>query len=157
MNRLKPLEFKIKAAFFALFRVLLKKGRSGVAPLDGSRLRSVLFLRPDRLGDTVCSFPLIDEIHRRFPHVKIGILASDRNIALIRDDSRFDKIFIYRRSIIKDIREVRAIRGEKYDCVVDLLGDDSVTTLFLSQLCSAGKPRIGVGKKTLCTVLRLQS
>ncbi|MBN2226474.1 MAG: glycosyltransferase family 9 protein [candidate division Zixibacteria bacterium] len=147
MNRLKPLEFRIKAAFFALFRVFLKKGRAGLTPLDGSRLRSVLFLRPDRLGDTICSFPLIDEVKRRFPQVKIGILASDRNIALIRNDPRFDKIFIYRRSIFKDIKEVGAIRKEKFGCVVDLLGDDSVTTLFLSQLCSVGRVRIGVGKK----------
>jgi len=147
MNRLKPLEYKIKAAFYALVRIFLKRGRFGLTPLDGSQLRRVLFLRPDRLGDTVCSFPLIDAIREHFPHVKIGILASHRNLALIRNDSRFDEVFIYHRNLIKDIREVRAIRKAGYDCVVDLLGDDSVTTLVLSQLCVGHQPRIGVGKK----------
>ena len=38
------------------------------------------------------------------------------------------------------------IRREKYDCVIDMVCDDSVTALFLTQLCAPGKPRVGVGK-----------
>ena len=38
------------------------------------------------------------------------------------------------------------MRREKYDCVIDMIGNDSVTALFMSQLCAPGKPRIGVGK-----------
>jgi ADP-heptose:LPS heptosyltransferase len=39
------------------------------------------------------------------------------------------------------------IRREKFDCLVDMICDDSVTALFMSQYLAPGKPRIGIGKK----------
>jgi len=78
--------------------------------------------------------------------LKISIFASSKNYPLIKNDPRFDKIFIYRRNIFRDIKEVLAIRREKYQYVVDLLAADSVTTLFLSQFCSVSSKRIGLGK-----------
>ena len=65
---------------------------------------------------------------------------------IIRDDPRFDRVYLYRKNIWRDFQQLRAIRREKYDCVVDMICDDSVTALFLSQFAAPGKPRIGVGK-----------
>ena len=148
---LKKLEFKIKGAFNALFKVFFRKGRAGVCPLDGNKLSRVLFLRPDRLGDTICSLPLIDAVRKHYPHVKIGIFASPKNISLIKNDPRFDYVFIYHRNIIKDIRDVQKVRSTDFDCVVDLMGDDSTTALCLSQLCTRNKARIGVWKRRFAT------
>lgn len=147
MNFFKRIEFKIKDSFFYIFQLLLKKGKTDFKIPDGNKLRKILILRPDRIGDTVCSFPLIDSLRESFSQLKISIFASSKNYPLIKNDPRFDKIFIYRRNIFRDIREVFAIRREKYECVVDLLADDSVTTLFLSQFCSVKSKRIGLGKK----------
>ncbi len=143
----KKVEFKIKAAFFALFRGILKKGDSRRIPLDGTRMLKILFLRPDRIGDTVCSFPLMDHLKKTYPYWKMSIYASPKNIGLINNDPRFENIYIYRRNIIKDVMQVFAIRREKYDLLVDMMGDDSVTTLFLSQFCVSKAPRIGVNKR----------
>lgn len=147
MSRLKPLEHKIKAVFYWLFRFFFKKGTAEFNPLDGTKINKVIILRPDRIGDSICSFPLIDSLRRKFPNMKISIFASPKNFGLIKNDPRFDKIFIYRRNILLDIREVLHIRRQRYDAVIDLLGDDSVTTLVLSQLCVPGRPRLGIGKK----------
>ncbi|RKX19438.1 MAG: hypothetical protein DRP51_07420 [Candidatus Zixiibacteriota bacterium] len=147
MDFLKQIEFKIKDGFFFIFQLFLKKGKNDFKIPDGNTMRKILILRPDRIGDTVCSFPLIDSLRESFPHLKISIFASSKNYPLIKNDPRFDKIFIYRRNIFQDIREVMAIRREKYESVVDLLADDSVTTLFLSQFCSVQSIRIGLGKK----------
>ena len=144
---LKTLEFKIKAAFFALFHIFLKKARPGFSRLDRERLNKILILRPDRIGDSVCSLPLIDRIKKDFPDLKLAVLASPKNVGIMSRDPRFDKIYLYRRHIFRDIATVMKIRRERYDAVVDLLADDSVTTLFLSQLTVGDKPRIGVGKK----------
>ena len=94
----------------------------------------------------VISFPVFDGLKKHFPHIKIAILGSPRNYSIIKDDPRFDKIYIYRKKPLADIKELMAMRKGKYDCVVDMIGNDSVTALFLSQLCAPGKPRIGVGK-----------
>ncbi len=146
MNFLKQIEFKIKDGFFFIFQLLLKKGTADYKIPDSKQLNKILILRPDRIGDTVCTFPLIDSLKENFPELKISIFASSKNYLLIKHDPRFDKIFIYRRNIFRDIKEVFAIRREKYQCVVDLLADDSVTTLFLSQFCSVSSRRISLGK-----------
>jgi len=146
VRKLKPLEHRVKALFFGLFKLFLKKKQGDFTPLDGDKLKKVLFLRPEKIGDMIISFPVFDGLVQRFPHIKIAILASPKNNAIIKRDPRFNKIFLYRKNLWRDVKEMLAIRREKYDCVVDMICDDSVTALFLSQLAAPGKPRIGVGK-----------
>ncbi len=146
MDKLKPLEHKIKASFFWLFKIFLKIGIKEFKPLDANKLKKVLFLRPEKIGDMVISFPVFDGLKKYYPNIDISILGSPKNIALIKNDKRFDKIFLYTKSLFKDINTFRKMRSENYDCVVDMICDDSVTALFISQIVSKGKPRIGVGK-----------
>jgi ADP-heptose:LPS heptosyltransferase len=147
MERLKPLELGFKAFFVKMFSFVLETGRPHPAPLDADKLSKVLFLRPEKkIGDMVISLPVFDGLKKNYPHIRISVLGSPKNKALIKDDPRFDRVFMYRKNVWRDFRELLAIRREKYDCVVDLICDDSVTALFLSQFCTPGKPRIGVGK-----------
>lgn len=146
LERLKPLEHKFKAMFFAAFRGFLTRGREDFRPLDGTRIRRVLFLRPEKIGDMVISLPVFDGLRRHFPHIKIAILGSPTNRTIIRDDPRFDHIYIYHKNPVRLLKVVFEMRRGDYDCVVDMIGNDSVTALFLSQLCARGRPRIGVGK-----------
>jgi len=146
VGKLKPLEHKFKSFFFWLCRGLLKKGRPGFEKLDASTMRRVLFLRPEKIGDMVISFPVFDALRRKYPHVRISLLGSPRNYAIIKDDPRFEKIFLYRKNL-SDLKTMRAMRRERYDCVLDMINDDSATTLFLSQLAAPGSPRLGIGKK----------
>ena len=132
MEKLKPLEHAFKAFFFKMSHVFLKKGRTDFVPLDGNTIRRVLFLRPEKIGDMVISFPVFDGLKRAYPHIEISILGSPRNRAIIKDDPRFETVFMYRKNLWRDFREVMAIRREKYDCVVDMICDDSVTALFLA-------------------------
>ena len=146
MELLKPLEHKFKALFFKTLSPLLKKGRADFSAIDGTKISKVLFLRPEKIGDMVISLPVFDGLHQSFPDIKISILGSPKNFPLIKDDPRFNKIFLYRKSIWQDPGTMLRIRKEKFDCVVDMICDDSVTALFLSQFLAPGKPRIGVGK-----------
>ena len=146
MERLKPLERWFKSLFFRLSRSMIRKGRTVDEPLDGNTLQKVLFLRPEKLGDMIISLPVFDGLKNRYPHIKISVLGSPRNQAVIKDDPRFERVFLYRKNIFRDIVELLAIRRQKFDCVVDMICDDSVTALILAQWCAPGKPRIGVGK-----------
>ncbi len=146
MEALKPLEHKFKAFVFSLFKLFFTIGQKEFKPIDGNKISKVLFLRPEKLGDMVISFPVFDGLKRHFPHIEISILGSLRNKAIIKNDRRFAKIYMYLKNPIKDFKTLKAMRKAKYDCVVDMIGDDSVTALFLSQLSAPGKPRIGIGK-----------
>lgn len=146
VEALKPIEHRFKAMIFKLFKLFLKEGQKEFTPIDGNAVKKVLFLRPEKIGDMVISFPVFDGLKQQFPHIKISILGSPKNRAIIKNDSRFDKIYMYMKRPFKDFATLRQMRKGKYDCVVDMIGDDSVTALFLSQLSAPGKPRIGIGK-----------
>jgi len=145
MSALKSLEHGIKAAVFNMSRPILKRKGSKFETIDGNKISKVLFLRPEKIGDMVISFPVFDGLKARYPHLKISILGSPRSYGIIKGDPRFDKIFLYHKDL-SIFNEVRKLRSEKFDCVVDMICDDSVTALYLSQLSAPGKPRIGVGK-----------
>jgi ADP-heptose:LPS heptosyltransferase len=144
---LKTLEHRAKDLVFGLFHLFFRKRRQMPAPLDGTRMGKVLFLRPEKIGDMVISLPVFDALRARYPHLKISILASPRNYALVKDDPRFDRIFLYRKWTLEDFRQLGAIRRERFDCVFDMIDDDSVTTLFYSQLVGPQAVRIGIGKR----------
>ncbi len=146
MNWLKRTEHGIKAVVFRLMKRLLKVEQSDFQPLDCSQLNRILFLRPEKIGDMVISFPVFDGLISRYPHLKLSIVGSPSNRAVIEQDPRFETVYLYTKRIWSDIKMLRHIRRKRFDCVVDMICDDSVTALFLSQLSAPGKPRIGVGK-----------
>ncbi len=146
MRAIKTLEHKFKAALFFLLRAFLKKGRSGYDKIDGKAITRVLFLRPEKIGDMVISFPVFDALKAKYPHIRIGLLGSPRNYGIIRQDPRFDRIFLFRKKPLRDLRELLAMRREKYDCVLDMINDDSMTTLLFSQFAAKTSPRVGIGK-----------
>ena len=147
MSILKTLEHRTKDLVFGLCHLFFRKGRPIPVPLDGARMAKVLFLRPEKIGDMVISLPVFDALRSCHPHVKISILASPRNHVLVKDDPRFDRIFLYRKWTLEDFRQLGAIRRERFDCVFDMIDDDSVTTLFYSQLAGPQAVRIGIGKR----------
>jgi len=147
MSFLKTLEHRAKDMVFGFCHLFFRKGRRVPVPLDGDRMNKVLFLRPEKIGDMVISLPVFDALRFRYPHMKISVLASPRNYVLVKNDPRFDKIFLYRKWTLEDFRQLGAIRREKFDCVFDMIDDDSVTTLFYSQLAGSQAVRIGIGKR----------
>ncbi|MFZ5979481.1 MAG: glycosyltransferase family 9 protein [Candidatus Zixiibacteriota bacterium] len=146
MEKLKPAEHIFKEIFFSLFRFLLKKGRKDFTPLDGNNLKKVLFLRPDKIGDMIVSLPVFDNLKRAYPHLELSLLCSPRNYTIVKNDSRFAKIFLYRKRFFSDLNCLMRMRKENYDCVVDMISNDSITNLFLARYSVKNKPRLGVQK-----------
>ncbi|MCP4570431.1 MAG: glycosyltransferase family 9 protein [FCB group bacterium] len=143
---LKMLEHGFKRVFFALVSFFLKKGREEFAIIDPMMIKRVLFIRPEKLGDMVISLPVFHNLKRLYPHLELYTISSPRNIAVICEDERICSNFLYTKKIFRDIATVRKIRRLGIDAVVDMVCDDSVTALLLTQWSSAAAWRIGVGK-----------
>ena len=146
MGVVKTAEHKFKALFFWLLKVFLRKGNPNLIPLDASQIGKILVLRPDKLGDIIISLPVFDSLKKHFPHIQISLLASNRNKVVVENDTRFQKIYLYQKKPSADIKTIRQLRKEKFDCVIDLVCQDSVTLLFLTQIITPRKPRIGLNK-----------
>lgn len=147
MSILKTLEHGFKAAVIGLLQGMLKRGDPEPAPLDGNTIKRVLFLRPEKIGDMVISLPVFDALKKRFPHIEIAMLGSPGNYPLICDDPRFDRLFVYTKRFPGDLLMLRELRRSKFDCIFDMIDDDSATTLIISQLATPGAVRIGIGKR----------
>lgn len=145
---LKRLEHGIKRLFFGLSRLYLKKGRAGFETIDPETIRKVLFIRPEKLGDMIISLPVFYNLKKLYPHLEIYTLCSPRNIAVVKEDENIAGNFLYTKHVFRDIATVRRVRRLKVDAVVDMVCDDSVTALFLTQYSSPGAWRIGVGKNS---------
>lgn len=144
---IKPLEHGIKRVFFGLSRVYLKKGRAGFTTIDPLTIKNVLFIRPEKLGDMIISLPVFYNLKRLYPHLELYTISSPRNIDVVRNDTNLARNFLYIKKPLHDIAMLREVRRLKIDAVVDMVCDDSVTALFLTQYSSRSAWRIGVGKK----------
>lgn len=116
-------------------------------PLNAAAMKRVLFLRPEKIGDMVISLPVFDALREAYPHIRISVLASPRSLPLIKNDPRFDRIFVYDKSVFGSIKLLGEMKREKHDCVLDMIDNDSATTLICSQYVAGVAPTIGIGKE----------
>ncbi len=143
---LKMVEHAFKRLFFGLSRPCLKEGRRGFDAIDPATIGRVLFIRPEKLGDMVISLPVFSNLKKRYPHLELYTISSPKNIAIVQNDENITQNFLYTKHLIHDYAMIRNVRRLGVDAVVDMVCDDSVTALFLTQYSSRNAWRIGLGK-----------
>jgi len=146
MPLLKKLEGRIKNGLLrALVTVPYSKAPTGV--IDIKKVTRLLVVRPQKIGDVFISLPLIDFLKRHNDGLKVSMVVSPDSRVLVTDDPRFEAVHVYRKRLLNDFAELRKMRTNKYDTVIDLVGTDSATSALLTGLAAPGAVRIGVGKK----------
>lgn len=90
------------------------------APLSADNLRSVLFLRPDgKIGDYIVSSFAFRELKKHRPDIKIGVICTEKNQDLFRDNPYVDNMYLVKpKSITSYYREGRKI-ARQYQVSVD--------------------------------------
>lgn len=116
---------------FNQFSLHMFYGRPPVRPgtFEAGKVKKVLLIRRNGIGDMICALPLIRQIRNSWPHVRLDMLCSESNARLLTDHKLVDQIYVYRRgngifrnhylnlpSLIKPIRE------EGYDLVIAIKG-----------------------------------
>jgi ADP-heptose:LPS heptosyltransferase len=116
--------------------------------LEPTKIRRVLFLRQDRIGDMVVTLPTIHALKRRYPHIEISVLASPANVSVIKHDTDVSEIHLYSKRRLGDtLRTLRYIRRRRYDIIIDLMTGTSITSLILTLLMAKGSFKIGLSKE----------
>lgn len=86
--------------------------------LDPKEIKSILFLRPDAIGDMIVSTPLWRIMKKRNPNIEIGVAGSFRNNDVLRADSDVDHIHSYDLDNKKELHiEMRKVRELDYNAV----------------------------------------
>lgn len=109
-----------------------------VTVLPQHDIKSILFLRHDRIGDMVLSTAALKALKQAYPQALITVLASERNHEILTHNPHFDEILIYH-GILWFIKTIRP-RG--YDLVIDPFLTYELKQAFMTYL-TGGKYRIG--------------
>ena len=146
LGKLKPLEIGLKKFALRVFSPILECRERGPYAIGDRQWKKILLIRHEKIGDVIIALALVDELKKRFPGCKVSFMGSRQNIVVVKDDPRFDKVFVFSKSFGVDLGMIRAARKEKFDCVIDLITHDSVTSMLLTRLCGSWALKIGIGK-----------
>ena len=145
---LKSVERGFKRATTAAIARLLPEQERGVRPDWRSREFRVLFLRHDRIGDMILTTGILRAIAASYPTVRLDVLASPVNAAVIRHEPYLNDIVVFDRHAPASYPGMFAeLRRRRYDAVIDcMVTAPSLTTLLL--MLATGAPyRIGVASR----------
>lgn len=113
---------------------------------ENVKLKRILIMRWDAIGDMVVSLPFFRRVRDLFPEAEVGIVVSRRNIPLLKYENGFHTILydsnpsIYLKSII----EARRFRP---DAVVDTRMHYDSTTSFLYGVVSGAEWRLSASNR----------
>jgi ADP-heptose:LPS heptosyltransferase len=114
-----PVKGWIRSAYLRARRTAL--GPLYVKSVEGlqkERLRSVLVLRLDRIGDMVLTTPLFSALKEALPGVRVAVLASERNAPILKGNRDVDAVHVYER-VWRDDQAAEEWDKEVFDLVVD--------------------------------------
>lgn len=93
-------------------------------------VRRVLLLNATALGDLLFSTPAIRGLVERFPAWQVDILVQPGLLPLAAADPRLHRGWAYPKGSLGFWRLARALRGQQYDLVIILHGNDPEATLL---------------------------
>jgi ADP-heptose:LPS heptosyltransferase len=95
--------------------------RAPLGPADPARVRRVLVVRPDRLGDFVVTTPLLAFLREALPDAEVDLLAGPGNAALARADARLARVVVQRPGWRGWLRARREVRERAPDLVLSVI------------------------------------
>lgn len=143
--RLKDIELAWRRVWVRLLTQALRLNGGRRNAGEPPRLRRVLFLRPDRIGDMIISTGVLRAIAASDPALQLDVLASPANAPVLRGESYVARVHVLdRKHPTSALRSLARLRGVHYDAVVDCMPTAPSVTMLLLMLASGARERIGV-------------
>ncbi len=121
-------------------------------PFDPGRVKKILVVRNDNIGDVICTTPALDALRRAFPRAFIAALVCTLTTEAIAGHRALDKVWSYPKakhrhygpleSLWRMARVLGEIRREGFDLVVGFRADFSTSHGWLVY-ASRGRWRLG--------------
>lgn len=109
-----------------------------------SKIKKILFIRTDRIGDLVLSTPTVKALKEAFPGSELIVLASPCNQSLLFHNPYVDKVFVYdqKLGLSHKIGIIKQLRKYGFDLAIDPYTDYELKTALIA-LLSGAKWRTG--------------
>ncbi|MBI4683848.1 MAG: glycosyltransferase family 9 protein [Nitrospirae bacterium] len=102
-------------------------------------IRDILVIRMNRIGDMICTIPLLKTLRKEFPEARLTVLAEETNVEVIKNASYIDKLLIYKKGAgiyrNKILNLKKNFKGNNFDIAIAVKGGFSsnlATATFLS-------------------------
>ena len=121
-----------------------------------NKLKKIIVIRRDNIGDLICTTPLFSALRARFPDARIDALVNSYNRPVLERNPDIDHVYAYTKAKHREhgasvlgiygrrIRLMLGLRSQGYDCVVLANDGDTKRTLKLARLI-APRQVIGYG------------
>jgi ADP-heptose:LPS heptosyltransferase len=140
----KKIERLNKRLTYPIFGKLLHV-RKRSEKIDPTEIKSVLFLRPDVIGDMICTTPLWRILKKQAPHLKIAVLASFRNAEVLRADTDVTRVHTINPYDKKQTNKTfEDIRRYNYDVVIICKLDRLAKAAHMASQCTKTGWTIGI-------------
>jgi len=115
------------------------------SPIDILTIKSLLFLRYDRIGDMIVTTPIFRSLKQLNPALKIGVVASETNAEIIRYNPYVDSVYVLHSNWLKLIAEIIKARKDNYEVVLNLIFNRTTSGGLLANILSPSGIKIGQG------------
>jgi len=90
--------------------------------IDREKVKSILFITLNNLGDIVLTTPVFLALQKNFPAAVIDVVTGDAGREIFVSDARVRRVDIHRRrlSVIERLFAARELKKRRYDLVIDL-------------------------------------
>ena len=138
---LKSFYLKIRGSALKALSLFFIKKKSHPSLLN---IQSILFIRIDRVGDMVLSTPAFRAIKAASPHVRLTVMASPTNAAILKNNPDVDDVIVYDSfaGLHDKIRLIKKLRSQQFDLAIDPYNDYELKTACLAALSGAAH-RVG--------------
>ncbi|OGU75291.1 MAG: hypothetical protein A3H45_02670 [Ignavibacteria bacterium RIFCSPLOWO2_02_FULL_55_14] len=114
-------------------------------PIDIHKVKKLLILRYDRLGDMVVTSWVCRTLHELCPDLHVAIVASPLNAPIARLLNDVDEIFIIGGPVLRSLNEIRRARAGKYDVVLNFIFNRTTSGGVLANLMAPLAVKVGQG------------
>ena len=110
----------MKKSTYIKAKILKLIGSKKPVNFDIKNVKNVLFFRYDRIGDMIITTPVFRELKLAYPHVKITILASIVNKAVLINNPYVDHIITnHKNNFFTDVPSLLKLRQQKFDVCIE--------------------------------------
>jgi len=119
--------------------------------MDVSRIKRILIVRTDRIGDVVLSTPVITATRQAFPHAYIAMMVSPETEEIVAQNPHLNEVIVYDkklsyRGIFQTLRFATHLREKRFDLALVL---HSTTRVNLISFLAKIPKRVGYARRKM--------
>jgi ADP-heptose:LPS heptosyltransferase len=132
------------AIVYPALRKLLHNPQAAL-PMNIQHIHRILIFRYDRIGDMIVTTPIFRLLKHANPSLQIGVLTSDANAELIRNNPYVDEIYILHKNFSSRLKELLRIRSRRYEMILHFVFNRTTRGALLAKFIAPHSIKIGQG------------